>query len=221
MRIPHEVPVAVGRQFILLDAEVAAAILLTLQAGWARALLSPEVHVGADEVPITERLRDGMRNALGTLPWGKTMIIAPGTESRSRATLARPDGRTDIPIFLIEVFVRYGEHDPHAIIECKRIAGTEARLCREYVVEGIDRFRTAKYSENHAAGFMVGYVISGDAAEAVAGVNAYLDGQNREAEHLASSDLVPRPGIWRSRHARTDRLPIDVHHSFLLIAFGH
>lgn len=125
---------------------------------------------------MTERLRDGMRSELKSKghPWGKTLVVLPGTESRSDGAVVIPDGRTDIPLMLIEVFLRTQEHDPHAIIECKRIIGSDTHLCREYVVEGVDRFRTGKYGQNHAFGFMVGYVLSGTAAEAADGVNAYL-----------------------------------------------
>lgn len=107
---------------------------------------------------MTERLRDGMRSAVKNASWN--LIILPGTESRSKSSVLLPDGRTDIPLMMIEVFSRTQEHDPHAIIECKRIAGSDTHLCREYVVEGIDRFASGKYGENHAVGFMVGYVLS-------------------------------------------------------------
>ena len=218
MRIPYDVPVAVGRQLVDLAPDVAAAILTTLEAGWAYAASYGDVNAAAGEVVMTERLRDGMRQALRDKdrPWGKTMAILPGTESRSRSDVLLPDGRTDIPIFLIEIFVVLSDHDPHAIVECKRIAGSDTHLCREYVVEGIDRFRTGKYGGNHGAGFMVGYLIGDDAAAAAAGINAYLARTARTAEQLESSEIVARPWMWRSNHARTPpATPIVLHHSFL------
>ena len=171
MRIPYDAPVIAGREVVALEPDVAAAILLTLKAGWAHASSFPDVNASAREVQITERLRDGMREALkgNGFPWSKRMIVAPGAESRSSAEVLIPDGRTDIPIYLIGVFLRLGEHDPHAIIECKRVAGKNASLCREYVVEGIDRFGTGKYAGNHRVGFMAGYLLSSDAAAAAAG----------------------------------------------------
>jgi hypothetical protein len=62
-----------------------AAILLTLAAGWRQACAFSDVHAQAGEVPMTERLRDGMRCALKSkmCPWRKTLIVLPGTESRS------------------------------------------------------------------------------------------------------------------------------------------
>jgi hypothetical protein len=217
MRIPYDVPVAVGRQLVALAPDVAAAVLLTLEAGWTYASSFPDVHAGTGEVPITERLRDGMRQALKTndFAWSKTMIIAPGTESRSRTEVLLPDGRTDIPLYLIEIFLQFGEHDPHAIIECKRIAGGDTQLCREYVVEGIDRFRNGKYGENHNAGFMAGYVLSGDAAAAAGGVNAYLTGRGRHDECLGLPGVLAAAWVWSSRHSRASPSePIELHHAF-------
>ena len=100
--------------------------------------------------------------------WCKKMTVLPGTESRSSPDLPKPDGRTDIPILFQEIREELDEHDPHAIVECKRVAGSDAGLCRLYVVEGIDRFKTGKYAGNHAVGFMAGYLLSDD-AEATAG----------------------------------------------------
>ncbi|RYE38599.1 MAG: hypothetical protein EOP21_11935 [Hyphomicrobiales bacterium] len=169
---------------------------------------------------MTELLRDGMRIALnsGRLPWAKSFVVALGMESRSTPATIKPDGRTDIPIYVIEVFLRFGEHDPHAIIECKRLDGSDTYLCREYVVEGIDRFRTGKYAENHAAGFMAGYLLRGDAADAAGGVNAYFSRVRRTAEQLTVSDIVDDPSFWRSAHRRIDpRPPIELHHALLAI----
>ena len=223
MRLPHDLPTTAGRPFIDLGPEIAGAILRTIETGWARASSFPDVNADAGEVEMTERLRDSMRAALGPggLPWGPTMIVLPGTESRSRPDVLTPDGRTDIPILLIEVFVRHGEHDPHAIIECKRIAGTDARLCRKYVVNGIDRFRRGQYAANHAVGFMAGYVIAGDASTAARGVSGYLDGKGRHGsrarhnENLIPSTLVEGSWAWTSRHPRTGGSEIDLHHAFL------
>jgi hypothetical protein len=207
---------AIGRQFIELGADIAAAIVLTVRAGWTYALASPEVHPGGTEVPMTERLRDGMRAVLAALPWRKAMIVAAGMESRSSPDLARPDGRTDIPIIIIEVFLRIGEHEPHGIIECKRIAGSDARLCREYVVNGIDRFRAGLYAGNHAAGFMAGFVLSDNAASAAAGINRYLAGQKRHNERLGLPGLLAsEPEVRGSQHNRAGGTPIALHHCFL------
>ena len=224
MKLPRDTATTAGtpgRPRIELAPETSTAILRTVHAGWAVAVQSPDVNPKAGEVTMTERLRDGMRKALkaGRLPWSKTLIVLPGTESRSRPDVIRPDGRTDIPLLLIEIFLRFSEHDPHAIIECKRIAGNDARLCREYVVEGIDRFRTGKYADDHATGFMAGYLVAGDAAAAVDGINQYLNASRpdripRHEENLTPSTLVVESWTWTSLHPRTAQR-MELHHAFL------
>ena len=197
--------------------ERCAAVLRVLEAGWKRAADHPEVHAGAGEVEITERLRDGMRAALNAkvVPWHKKMTVLPGTESRSSPDAPRPAGLTDVPIFFSDVREEYDEHDPHAIVECKRIAGNRADLCGEYVVEGIDRFATGKYAGNHADGFMTGYLLAGDAEAAVAGVNRRLSGKGRRPERLESSTVLDVPWARSSRHVRPAPAdPIALHHAF-------
>ena len=148
--------------------------------------------------------------------WCKKMTVLPGTESRSSPDLRKPDGRTDIPIFFQEIREELDEHDPHAIVECKRIAGNDADLCRQYVVEGIDRFKTSKYAGNHAVGFMAGYLLSGDASAAAGGINRYLTGQRRQPELLGRSSIPDAPWVRSSRHPRSPLAgPIDLHHAFL------
>ena len=217
MNLPFDVPVATGRQFIELAGEFAVAILLSIEEGWTLALQEPDLDSGTREVIITERLRDGMRQALnsGKLQWGQNIVVLPGTESRSRPEVLTPDGRTDIPILFLEIFVRFGEHDPHAIIECKRIAGNDTNLCREYVVEGIDRFREGKYAGNHSMGFMIGYVIASDITTATTGINRYLTRKSRDDEHLKPSSILSEPSVRQSCHPRMQAPTIELHHAFL------
>ena len=92
MRIPYETPPALGREFIELEPEVVAVILLTLAAGWQRACAAEDVNANAGEVIMTERLRDGMRIALKNSPWKQIMVL-PGTESRSKSNVMLPDAR--------------------------------------------------------------------------------------------------------------------------------
>ncbi len=219
MKLPVDVTVVAGRRFINLWPEFATAILRTVNAGWTLALQSSHLSTGAGEVEITERLRDGMRCALdsGMLPW-KTMKVLPGTESRSRPDVLVPDGRTAISIQLTEIFDHFRIHDPHAIIECKRVSSDGAHLCRQYVVAGIDRFRTGKYSENHSTGFMIGYLIAGGLESAVAGINCNLNRRSRCAENLRPSNLISEPWVWGSIHPRKTNSPIELHHAFLAFA---
>ena len=132
MKLPRGVPVTAGRPFIELAPEMSTAILRTIEAGWALALKSPDVNAGAAEVPMTERLRDGMRSALngGELPWGRIMVVLPGTESRSRPDVLRPDGRTDIPILLIRIPSIRRTRSPMRSSNASGIAGGGHHLSR-------------------------------------------------------------------------------------------
>jgi hypothetical protein len=218
MRIPYDAPVPLSHTFVELTEDIVAAILITVEEGWQQALKFGDVHSQAGEVAMTERLRDGMRLTLKAKdhPWGKELIILPGTESRSSPSVLLPDGRTDIPIVNLNVFLRTQEHDPHAILECKRVVGADAHLCREYVLEGMDRFRTGKYAANHGVGFMVGYVIAGNLEEAVNGINSYLIRSARSGDALAPEPVGVSSQTWGSDHARAVPLaPIHLCHMFL------
>jgi hypothetical protein len=212
--IPFEERPSIGQTFINLAPEITAAILQTLDRGWQIAKQRGEVNVSAREVVITECLRDGMREALssGQLPWRRSMIVLPGTESRSEPATLVPDGRTDIPVIIIEVFFRSGQHDPHAIIECKRVSENDSTLIREYVTEGIDRFRSGKYGKNHLRGFMAGYVLNGTPDGAVLKINWYLDKHARKPEQLSPNI----PGVWVSQHPRPTSQAIELHHSIFV-----
>lgn len=213
MRIPHEEPAPIGQEVIELEPDVVGTILAALLLGWQHACQSSDVNADAGEVPMTERLRDGLRIEIGKCAWGKPIIVLPGTESRSTPSVLVPDGRTDIPLMHTEIFLRGGGHDPHAIIECKRIAGSDTHLCREYVVEGVDRFITGKYGANHGIGFMVGYVLSGTGDQSADGVNAYLGRVTRTDDMLAKSSTA---GAWESKHERTAPMSeVRLHHAFL------
>jgi hypothetical protein len=48
-------------------------------------------------------------------------------------------------------------------MECKRISGAakDKRLASEYVIEGVERYSSAKYCVGHKIGIMLGFVIDG------------------------------------------------------------
>lgn len=201
---------------VALRTEIVRRILYVVKGGWAVATTFPDVTADAYELVLTERLRDGMRQVVNREEAADgpgdslRMSILPGTESRSGPDVVVPDGRTDIPILLRRPF----SHEPHAIIECKRVSGSDSSLCRLYVDQGIDRFAGGKYAWNHATGFMVGYVILGTPATAANGVNGHLKCKGRSAEQLEPS--VPGESwVRRSCHPRQDGGPIRLLHAFL------
>ncbi|MDE0192032.1 MAG: hypothetical protein OXQ90_11805 [Gammaproteobacteria bacterium] len=192
-----------------------AMILYVVMDGWTFAIEQGWVAPDMGEIPITERLRDGMRTVVrDRMRW--RMAIRSGTETRSKAGVLNPDGRTDMSVFFPSMFERYDEHDHHAIIECKRVAGDDSTLCREFVKEGVNRFVEGKYSMRHAAGYMVGYVLKGDMEAAWGAINRYLKRNGRSAEQLKPCTVLPAPWTRSSRHPRPPPVPeIDLHHAFL------
>lgn len=219
MSIPFEMPSG-RRPFINLDVDRCSTIIHALARGWMQA--KKELTPDWGEVPITERLRDCMREALRVSdePLASDMWVFPGAESRSTPDLLEPDGRTDIPIAFTSIRERLDEHDAHAIIECKRIADDSAPLCREYVKNGIRRFiggakedsQYPKYAANHTVAFMAGYLLRGTAAGAVERINGYLD----KLERLGSPTVVKEDWVRTSVHGRNKPLSdITLHHAFL------
>ena len=206
------------RRFICIGGDRCRTVLNALWQGWEKALALPGIAPNLGEVEVTECLRCGMRAALkdGLLPRSCEIWVLPGTESRSAEASLRPDGLTDIPICFTSIRERHHEHEPHAIIECKRVSGTEAHLARLYVVEGVDRFKDGKYASKHTVGFMTGYLLSGEVDAAVGRINRYLASKQREREHLGPSDLIDETWARSSRHCRPRlRKPICLHHAFL------
>lgn len=211
-------PLATGRKILDIGPDRCAIILQLLDGGWARASACPEVTPALSEVEISEHLRDGMREFLkGRFgKWRRKIWVLSGTESRSTPSTRQPDGITDIPIAFTEIREKYDDHGPHTTIECKRIAGSSTDLCRLYVVQGIDRFKTGKYAGNHRFGFMVGYVLSGDPQSAAHGINRYLTGKERLDDQLQSCTIRDEPWARSSVHQRPNStVPITLHHAFL------
>ena len=193
------------------------AILNVLAGGWSRAAACQERCAAANEVLLTQCLREGMIEELKSTPaaWCKRMTVLPGTESRSLSSALKPDGLTDISVCLQDIRERYDEHDPHAIIECKRVTEYDSTLCRLYVGEGIDRFTDGKYAIKHTIGFMVGYVISGAIYKATAKINRRLTRKKRQTECLQHSGVVREAWAWVSRHPRPKpHVAIELHHAF-------
>jgi len=215
VRIPTVDPSFNGQPLLKLARSAQKTILRVVEAGWEIVLKSENVNPKDPEIEMNERLRDGMRDALNSGRFPTKMIVSLGTESRSHPDLIAPDGRTDIPIYVIEIFLKFGMHDPHAIIECKRVAGNDNDLCHEYVINGIDRFRKGKYGRFHLTGFMVGYLIANDASVAACGINRHLNRKSRNSENLKPSELIPEAWVRRSTHPREGNPAIELHHVFL------
>ena len=214
MKVPTTDRSVVG-QLIELAPDLVATVLRVIDEGWEHARAASAAPPDCERL-LTKRLRDGMRVAESR---PISMVVQPGAESESPGASV-PDGLTDIPVFFIEIYLQFSEHDPHAIIECKRVAGTDTDLCRKYVVNGIDdRFRHGKYSSGHSVAFMVGYVLWGTVGDAADGINRYLAGRGRGFDSLGPSTLDAGHWVRQSEHQRSFGVPIVLHHAFL--SFDH
>lgn len=216
--IPFPLP-ATSRPTINIGEDRRITILWMIWRGWALVVAAGDVDSTWDEVPTTTRLRKAMREVVPD----KDIWVREGEESRSREDVLRPDGQTDIPIAFTSIREELDEHDPHAIIECKRLAESDSTLCREYEIQGIRRFVSGskadpdwpKYVANHALGFMVAYLLSGSPGGAAAAINRRL----HEAEHLHSWPLLQQDWMRVSVHRRKVPLaPITLSHVFLPFA---
>ena len=199
-----------------------ADVLTIIKAGWAHAERGA-VNAAMLEVEMNARLQAGMVAAVNArvVRSHRKISVLPGTEARSDS--ATTAGFTDIAIHLRDVRDRQRDHGPHAVIECKRVTGSDATLCRRYVVDGIDdRFIGAKYAGGHRMAFMAGYVLSGGIEAAAAGINRYLDNRGRAAERLAPCTALSASWARSSRHPRPSSQPplIDLHHAFLTFPAG-
>lgn len=209
----------VGRDLLDIGQDLAANILRLIGAGWERR--TPDCGADSGEVQMTKCLREGMIGALKdhVIPSAKKLSVLPGTESWQTKNPRRPAGLTDISIHLSNIREKLDDHGPHAIIECKRVAGDNAGLCRQYVIQGIDRFKEGKYAEGHAIAFMVGYLLSPSVEAAVSRINRFLSTAGREEDRLNPCAVLNKPWTRSSHRSRTTtRKPIDLHHAFLRFA---
>ena len=193
-------------------------ILRVIKAGWQKALACPDVDRDTPEVELNGRLMKGMRAAVDAkvVRSHRKISVLPGTDSWSDDAGAAADGLTDITIHLRDIRERQQSHGPHAVIECKRVAGSDSNLCRLYVTEGVERFESGKYAGVHGLAFMAGYVVAGSAGEAVTGVNAYLKRHNRGSEALGPSTVLEAEWTRTSTHIRAGSgRHLELHHSLL------
>ena len=192
-----------------------ANILNVIREGWKYAIQTSTFDEGTNEIEMNARLFDGMCDSVGQTgrPWARKLTILEGVHTRSIGA-SIPDGVPDISIHMQDLRERLGEHSPHVVIECKRVAENRTDLCTLYVNEGIDRFKNEKYASNHSEGFMVGYVISGTAAGARSCVNSCLTKKARASEQLSASTIFG--WVYTSHHSRTgSQTQITLYHAML------
>ncbi len=194
-----------GGAFVELSLAQAMMVLQIIGKGWNLALEQSALTAGLHERYMTRWLIPGMRRSVPD----SGVIIQRGTETADAAV-------PDICISFQRIREDQDEHEPHAVVECKRVSGDDAGLCRLYVVNGIDRFATGKYGAKRAHGFMAAYVTSGTPGEAADGVNRYLRKHREGTECLVDEGRpVETFSVWVSSHRRPHENPIRLRHLFL------
>lgn len=110
----------------------------------------------------------------------------------------------------IDIVVRFGDFSRQSsyIIECKRIG--PGRLVREYVDEGIHRYKSGKYADDAGTAAMLGYVVGGDPQELWELVNQRMQAHDQftDADALAIGTAIGSlETVYHSSHARPAPYP--------------
>lgn len=130
---------------------------------------------------------------------------------------------------------RYSDFDPLLPIECKRLPTPSAagRDKREYLrtaigsTGGVQRFKAGQHGARHAVGAVIGYVQSGDIADWVTRINAWVNTFVRAGVFgwtagdrltLNRHDAASRVAVLGSVHTRENDLPtITLRHLWIEI----
>lgn len=116
--------------------------------------------------------------------------------------------------------------DIYFCLECKRLHvtknGTFSTLATEYVTQGMMRFINGKYSMTINHGGMLGYVLNGDTAQAIANVSGAIQTRHADLGMAAPGNIhssSARPSDTNARethHARPHHSGLfQVHHLFV------
>ena len=108
-------------------------VLKAIADGWAAATENDMLKASLGERELTRWLIVGMRRTMRDLG----VTVARGTET--------PEGNVpDICISFQTLREEEDEHEPHAVVECKRVSGSDSTLCARYVRKGLIRFKERK-----------------------------------------------------------------------------
>jgi hypothetical protein len=213
--IPFNAVASIGQPKLLSRQDLVSIIIRLEFEGWGLARSRDRaLNNSANETYMNGRLFQGMRDIRSSLKLTNMFLVeVPGV--RSDEDLATPDREPDV----ILLFAEFGANEPHVVIECKRLDPEEASraLRGEYVRSGVDRFISGAYGLGHDLDFMVGYLLRGDGAAAVADINAYLDNVGRQNCFLEDTAMFGQYGfVAASNHKRSiDGSRVRLLHSFL------
>ena len=107
----------------------------------------------------------------------------------------------------------WNEKDSYFGAECKRLSIGQNRLIKEYVINGVKRFTSGKYSSKCSISAMIGYVQEGQVSDIIAALKPLMIDTNLE-ENLVRILHESNPE-YKSAHIRdTDAQTIILHHLF-------
>lgn len=86
--------------------------------------------------------------------------------------------------------------------EAKNLKEKDSHLKRRYIDTGIDSFVSGKYFN----GSLLGYLLEGNSAATVSGINKLLVKDNRSSEILYSSSLKVFKNLFKSKHKGINEL---------------
>lgn len=137
-----------------------------------------------------------------------------------------PAEGTDVGRMDIAFYPPTNREDIYFCLEAKRLNvvkdGAVRPYASEYVRSGIVRFITGQYAKLARSGGMIGYVVDGRIAHAIATVEQNIRTQHAAlgmappGEFLPSSIITGAPRARETHHTRThDPSPFHLHHLFM------
>lgn len=110
-------------------------------------------------------------------------------------------------------FRAWDDKDSYFGAECKRLSVGQSKLIKEYVINGVKRFTSGKYSSKCSISAMIGYVQEGSIPDIVTALKPLMNDTTLE-ENLVRILYESNPE-YKSAHIRdTDEQTILLHHLF-------
>lgn len=193
--------------------------LQVLHSAWPAVIADDRISIESKEDEITDVLRRTMSEAK------RTMNPPPSMRFEREPQSDAAEDETELGLIDIMVCYTWDERT-YFVIECKKIRSTDNSLALKYVRKGVNRFASGKYSEGHAYGAMVGYVVCGNRKGCINRIVAVLEsepvpetGFDSGRGWMTRSDVVPNTVMGSTLHLqRSGRNTIELIHSFVDLA---
>lgn len=187
----------------LLLEDVVATILDIVVKAWPHVVSGQKVGPSSREDDISDELRWQMDSEK------KRRRPVPQLRFEREPQSDRPAKDRDVGY--IDVYVIYSwEQEQYFAMECKRVTDADRKLARCYVSEGIVRFSGGKYSLRHPFGAIVGFVCSGQCADAANFIDQILSAWDRSETGLLGDPPWHRerrfagtPDLFSTRHRQS------------------